>query len=147
MPSSRTNVLVTGVNGYIGNAVAHAFIRAGYKTYGLTRHSSLLSTLSSSEIIPLLGSPIDISFIPSLSAQGIVFSILVSTTEDVNNYIPHYNAIISLFRTLSTSSNAVGIRPLVLFTSGCKDYGPGLLANNPKLAPHTEISPLNPPPS
>jgi len=35
----------------------------------------------------------------------------------------------------------------VLFTSGCKDYGPGLLSNDPELAPHTESSPLNPPPS
>jgi nucleoside-diphosphate-sugar epimerase len=145
MNSSKPNVLVTGVNGYIGNAVAHAFVRSGYKTYGLTRHSSLVSLLASSEIIPLIGSPVDTSFLPSLSSQGITFSILVSATEDVNNYVPHYNAIISLFRTLSTASNAVGIRPLVLFTSGCKDYGPGLLANDPELAPHTESSPLNPP--
>jgi hypothetical protein len=35
----------------------------------------------------------------------------------------------------------------VLFTSGCKDYGPGLLKNDPYLSPHTELSPLNPPPS
>jgi nucleoside-diphosphate-sugar epimerase len=144
---SSSNVLVTGVNGYIGNAVAHAFVRAGYKVYGLTRQSSFLSTLASSEIIPLLGSPSDASFLTSLSAQGIVFSILVSTTEDTSDYIPHYDAIISLFRTLSTSSNAAGTRPLVLFTSGCKDYGQTLLANDPNLTPHTELSPLNPPPS
>jgi hypothetical protein len=56
---------------------SHAFVRAGYKTYG--PHSSLLSTLSSTEVIPLLGSPVDTSVRPSLSAQVIIFSILVST--------------------------------------------------------------------
>lgn len=149
MASSTTNVLVTGANGYIGNAVARAFVRAGYRTYGLVRQTSICSSLASSEIIPLLGSPNDTSFLPSLSAQGIVFTILVSTTttEGASDYIPHYNAIISLFRTLATSSNAAGIRPLVFFTSGCKDYGVGALANSPNLTPHTELSPLNPQPS
>jgi nucleoside-diphosphate-sugar epimerase len=147
MASPTTNVLVTGANGYIGNAVAHAFVRAGYRTYGVVRQPNICSSLASSEIIPLLGSPSDTSFLPSLSAQGIVFAILVSTTEDSSDYIPHYNAIISLFRTLATSSNAAGIRPLVFFTSGCKDYGKGALANSPNLAPHTELSPLNPQPS
>jgi nucleoside-diphosphate-sugar epimerase len=75
-----------------------------------------------------------------------VFSILVSTTEVPSDYIPHNNAIISLFRTLASSSNASGIRPLVLFTSGCQDYGTTALANDPSLTPHTELSPLNPPP-
>lgn len=59
----------------------------------------------------------------------------------------HYNAIISLFRTLATSSNAAGIRPLVFITPGCKGYGPGALANDPDLAPQTELTPLNPQPS
>ncbi|KAH8586966.1 hypothetical protein B0O99DRAFT_643117 [Bisporella sp. PMI_857] len=149
MASPTTNVLVTGANGYIGNAVARAFVRAGYRTYGLVRQPDICSSLASSEIIPLLGSPSDTSFLPSLSAQGIVFAVLVSTTttEGASEYIPHYNAIISLFRTLATSSNAAGIRPLVFFTSGCKDYGMGALANSPNLAPHTELSPLNPQPS
>jgi hypothetical protein len=35
----------------------------------------------------------------------------------------------------------------MLFTSGCKDCGQGLLKNDSYLSPHTEISPLNPPPS
>ncbi|KAL3421246.1 nad dependent epimerase [Phlyctema vagabunda] len=147
MPSSQTNVLVTGANGYIGNAVAHAFVRAGYRTYGLVRQASICSSLGSSEIIPLLGSPEDTSFIASLTAQGVVFGILVSATEDSSDYVPHYHSIISLFRTLAAASNAAGIRPLVFFTSGCKDYGMGALAGSPDLAPHTERSPLNPQPS
>lgn len=146
MASPTTNVLVTGANGYIGNAVAHAFVRAGYRTYGLVRQPHIRSSLASSEIIPLLGSASDTSFLPSLSAQGIVFTILVSatTTEDASDYVPHYNDTISLFRTLATSANAAGIRSLVFFTSGCKDYGTTPLANSPDLAPHTELSPLNP---
>ncbi|EED18848.1 hypothetical protein TSTA_125620 [Talaromyces stipitatus ATCC 10500] len=149
MASPSINVLVTGANGYIGNAVARAFVRAGYRTYGLVRQPKALPALASAEIIPILGSPEDVSFLHSVSAEGIVFSIIVSTTttEGVSDYIPHYNAIISLFRALATTSNAAGIRPLVFFTSGCKDYGRTALANSPGLVPHTELTPLNPQPS
>ncbi|KUJ14889.1 NAD(P)-binding protein [Mollisia scopiformis] len=149
MASPKVNVLVTGANGYIGNAVAHAFVRAGYRTYGLVRDPNICSCLASSEIVPLLGSSSDTSFLPSLKAQGIVFGIIVSTTspDAASDYVPHYNDTISLFRTLATASNAARIRPLVLFTSGCKDYGAGPLANTPGLEPQTELSPLNPQPS
>lgn len=146
MAPPSTNVLVTGANGYIGNAVARAFVGAGYRTYGLVRQHKACSSLAALEILPLLGSAEDTSFLTSLEAEGVVFSIIVSTTttEGVSDYDSHYNAIISLFRTLATSSNAAGIRPLVFITSGCKDYGPGALANDPDLAPQTELTPLNP---
>ncbi|KAL2073292.1 hypothetical protein VTL71DRAFT_10616 [Oculimacula yallundae] len=140
-------VLVTGANGYIGHAIALAFVRAGYKTYGLVRNPSFLSTLASEEIIPLLGSPSSPSFLPSLAKDNIVFDVLVSTTEDIFNYFPHYNDIVSLLRTLAKLTiEEKGTKPLLLFTSGCKDYGmSSFLADSVDLVPHTEESPLNPP--
>ncbi|KAE8448086.1 hypothetical protein EG329_009851 [Mollisiaceae sp. DMI_Dod_QoI] len=147
--STHKNVLVTGANGYIGNAVARAFSRAGWSTYGLVRKESFLPNLAAQEIIPLLGSPSDTSFISGLEEKGIVFDILVSTTEQITNYLPHFNDIVSLFRLLAQQSNEKRIRPLVIFTSGCKDYGMSPFVSSSiekEKAPHTEDSPLNPPP-
>jgi nucleoside-diphosphate-sugar epimerase len=140
-------VLVTGANGYIGNAVARAFVRAGWTTYGLVRSSSLLDSLAADEIIPLLGSPADHSFLSTLS-PNLRFDVIVSTTEQIMNYIPHYNDIVSLLTVLAKKSIDKGKgKPLVLFTSGCKDYGMmSETADSPGLKPHTEESPIQPPP-
>lgn len=145
MPHHQT-VLVIGANGYIGNATALAFSRSGHKTYGLVRKPSFVSQLAADEITPLLGSPSDLSFLPALNDQGVVFDVIVSTTENLTDYISHYNDILSLLRAVAKTSNAAGVRPLVMFTSGCKDYGPSpYVSGDPNLAPHTEKSPLNPP--
>jgi nucleoside-diphosphate-sugar epimerase len=144
-PTPKT-VLVTGANGYIGNAVARAFVRAGWTTYGLVRNAALLSDLAADEIIPLLGSPADQSFLSSLSPD-LTFDVIISTTEQIMNYVPHYNDIISLLTVLAKNRIEKGKgKPLVLFTSGCKDYGMMTeLADSPGLNSHTEESPINPP--
>ena len=141
----RNSVLVTGANGYIGNAVARAFVRSGWKTHGLVRKEPSLVSLAKEEIIPIPGSLSDPSFLAPLKAQGVVFDVIVSTTEQMNDYIPHYNGVVSFLRTVARNSNEAGVRPLVIFTSGCKDYGMmDKLADSPDLKPHTEESPLNP---
>ncbi|MCJ1248118.1 hypothetical protein MMC30_005333 [Trapelia coarctata] len=146
-PSSKIkSVLVTGANGYIGNAVARAFVRAGWTTYGLVRNPQTTTELAADEITPILGSPANITFLESLYPYTKTFDVIVSTTEQVFDYVPHYNDVISFLRTLSTTSNASGVRPLVLFTSGCKDYGTTDLHGSPNLSPHTESSPLRPQP-
>ena len=71
---------------------------------------------------------------------------IVSTTEDLFNYTAHFDNILSLLTTLSQTSVARGTRPLAIFSSGCKDYGAGLLHGSPSLEPFTESSPLNPHP-
>ena len=139
-------VLVTGANGYIGNAVARSFVRAGWTTYGLVRNVALLPDLAAEEIIPLLGSPADQSFLFSLPPD-LTFNVIVSTTEQIMDYVPHYNEIISLLEMLAKKrlEKSKG-KPLVLFTSGCKDYGMMTeLADTEGLKPHTEESPINPP--
>ncbi len=142
--SKTKTVLVTGANGYIGNAVAKAFVRAGWTTYGLVRRPQAFHSLAADEVIPILGSPADQTFVEKLNEQTPTFDVLVSTSEDLSNYCSHYKDIITLFRKLAQTSNSHNVRPLVLFTSGCKDYGMTALADDPALAPHTETSPLNP---
>ncbi len=39
-------VLVTGANGFIGNAVAKAFCRAGWKTFSLIRRNEAAADLA-----------------------------------------------------------------------------------------------------
>jgi nucleoside-diphosphate-sugar epimerase len=146
-PSNTKTVLVTGANGYIGSAVARSFVRAGWRTYGLIRKESAILTLAAQEIIPILGSFSDTTFISKLKEDNVTLDVLVSVTEEINNYIPHYTGVISMLRELALASKEHGVRPLVLFTSGCKDYGISpYLADSPGLQPHTEESPINAPP-
>lgn len=140
-------VLVTGANGYIGNAVAKAFVRAGWITYGLVRSPSAAHSLATEEILPAVGSIGDVGKHDEIKSQlPPALDAIISTTEDHSDYVQHYNAVISLLRTLGSRSVENGVKPLVVFTSGCKDYGLGPhFANDPALSPHTEESPINPP--
>ncbi|RMJ19124.1 hypothetical protein CDV36_001173 [Fusarium kuroshium] len=141
-------VLVTGANGYIGKAVACAFVRAGWVTYGLIRSVQSSLSLTAEEIIPIIGSIDDVdshkvieTLLPS------TLDVIVSTTENTLDYVPHFQNIVGLLQTLSVSSTANGVRPLVIFTAGSKDYGVGPhLSDDPDVAPHDELSELHPPP-
>ncbi|ROV93189.1 hypothetical protein VMCG_08727 [Cytospora schulzeri] len=145
-PQLRT-ALVTGANGYIGNAVARAFVRAGWVVYGLVRTPSSAPSLAIEEILPIIGSIDDpISHEKIRSQLPPTLDTIISATENLGDYIVHYSNIISLLQILSETSVANGVKPLVIFTSGCKDYGAGPhYANDPKLTPHTEESPIRPP--
>lgn len=147
MPETKPrSVLVIGANGYIGNAVARAFVRAGWITYGLVRNQETSAALRANEIISILGSASDKSFVErSANQTRFIFDVIVSCTEQILDYVPHYNDTIALLRALAEASNKVGIRPLVMFTSGCKDYGTTGLDGSEDLSPHTEESPLNAP--
>lgn len=148
MPATKPkSVLVTGANGYIGNAAARAFVRAGWITYGLVRNQATRESLRADEIISILGSASDEAFVERSANQSrFVFDVMVSCTEQILDYVPHYNDTIALLRALAEASTKVGIRPLVMFTSGCKDYGTTGLDGSEDLSPHTEDSPLNVPP-
>ena len=140
------SVLVTGANGYIGNAVARAFVRAGWTTYGLVRNQESRISLKTAEIISILGSASDKAFVERSAKQTkFVFDVIVSCTEDILDYVTHFNDTVELLRALARASNNGGVRPLVIFTSGCKDYGMTGLDGEEGLSPHTEESPLNAP--
>ncbi|KAK4183260.1 NAD dependent epimerase/ dehydratase [Podospora australis] len=151
MDGASGEFLITGANGYIGNAVARAFVRAGWTTYGLLRSSSSTTALALKEIIPIIGS-IDDPITLSKDSLPPILDVIVSTTEVTTNYEPHFNNIVTLLRSLSQANISAGSpKPLVIFTSGCKDYGadPTHLCSQPGQPqhpkPHTEETPLNPP--
>jgi nucleoside-diphosphate-sugar epimerase len=144
------NVLVTGANGYIGGAVARSFARKGWNTYGLIRSDKHAIALARDEIIPIIGSFSDhtFPFLTDLAAQRVTFEAVISTTEQIEDYVPHYENIVKLLSKVAELTVAMEKKkPLVIFSSGCKDYGwmKGINADTPDLQPHTEESPLNPP--
>ncbi|KAH0829523.1 hypothetical protein AYO21_10378 [Fonsecaea monophora] len=139
--TSRT-VLVTGANGFLGQVAAAQFSRAGWTTYGLTRKESSFPDLYRNEVIPVLGSAADPSFVKHLPTIDVV----VNTTDDYRDAARHFQHVTSLFKTVAaTAKERGGNKPLVLFTSGCKDYGMGSRHGDPNLKPHTEEDPINPP--
>ncbi|KAK7421595.1 hypothetical protein QQX98_002062 [Neonectria punicea] len=142
-PNQARTVLVTGANGYIGSAICRAFIRAGWKTFGLVRKASATTELTLAEAIPVVGTFTDLSFLDALYEQSQTFDAIVSCTEQVPGYAAHFAEVMGLVRTLAEKSNQNGVRPLVLWSSGCKDYGSGDVHGAPGLSPHNEDSPLN----
>ncbi|KAF4336399.1 hypothetical protein FBEOM_9732 [Fusarium beomiforme] len=141
----RRNVLVTGANGYIGSAVCRAFVRAGWNTYGLIRNPQAREELALSEIIPVVGSFTNLTFLDSLFEEVNTFDAIVSCTEKIPGYAAHFEEVMTCVRRLAEKSNQNGVRPVVLWSSGCKDYGMTDLHGTPGLAPHTEDSPRNAP--
>jgi nucleoside-diphosphate-sugar epimerase len=142
MEPKRQTVLVTGANGYIGNAVAKAFNRAGWKTYGLIRRDEDAPDLRQNEVYPVIGTPKDIVLESSL--QDLIFDVVVSNTEDWSNYEAHFEDVKAMLVELGKRKlDQTGKRLLVLFSSGCKDYGMTERHGDPSLVAHTESSPLN----
>lgn len=141
---TQKTVLVTGANGYIGNAVAKAFRRAGWKTFGLIRRSDDAADLAEHEIHPVLGSPDNLTFIGQFGEMS--FDVIVSNTEDTRDPAPHFSKVRIMLESITGRECQAGSRPLVMFTSGCKDYGKMALKDGDAgLKPHTESSPMNPP--
>lgn len=140
---NQRRVLATGTNGFIGNAVAKAFNRAGWKTYALIRNAKDASDLAVNEIHPVIGAPKDYMSLQDDDSRPCVFDVVVSNTEDWSNYEGHFQDVKSMLIQIGMCSQKEGIRPLVLLSSGCKDYGMTRNHGDPDLAPHTESSPLN----
>ncbi|KIW67811.1 hypothetical protein PV04_07037 [Phialophora macrospora] len=135
----QPTILVTGANGFLGFAVCRAFSQAGWRTYGLMRKDTIAAELISEEITPIIGSPAEPHFVSSLPAVDVI----ATCSEDLNNYDHHFNDVLALIRQIGQASRALGgDKPLVIFSSGCKDYGMGLKHGEAGLAPHTEESPL-----
>lgn len=142
METKRKTVLVTGANGYIGNAVAKAFNRAGWKTYGLIRREEDAPDLRQNEIYPIIGTPKDLLL--KLSHQDLIYDVVVSNTEDWSNYKTHFEDVKAMLVELGKRKlDQNGKRLLVLFSSGCKDYGMTGRHGDYNLGAHTESSPLN----
>ncbi|KAL5088712.1 hypothetical protein Trisim1_006398 [Trichoderma cf. simile WF8] len=138
-------VFVTGANGYIGAAVCRAFVGAGWRTFGLIRKPEAAEELEAAEVIPVLGDFTDLSFLDSVYEQATVFDSIISCTENLPGYADHFLDVLALVKALAGRSKRNGVRSLVLWSSGCKDYGKTDIHGSLSLFPHTETSPTNPP--
>jgi nucleoside-diphosphate-sugar epimerase len=139
-------VLVTGASGFVGSAIARAFRSAGWATYGLIQYAEAADALEQAEIIPLVA---DISDLTQLrDVREIGFDIIVSNTEDRADPAGHLAYVGAMLNYLTESRGAgQAKRPLVLFTSGSKDYGNmDEVHGDAALRPHTEESPIQPHP-
>ncbi|UKZ72459.1 hypothetical protein TrVFT333_000088 [Trichoderma virens FT-333] len=144
-PNQARTVFVTGANGYIGASVCRAFVGAGWRTFGLVRKLEAVDDLVAAEVIPVVGDFADLSFLDSVYEKAIVFDCIISCTESLSGYSDHFLNVMSLVKVLAERSKRNGVRSLVLWSSGCKDYGTTDVHGSPTLFPHTETSPTNPP--
>ena len=139
-------VLVTGASGYLGSSLSRAFRKAGFPTYGLTRDHGAARLLERDEINPVVADVRDREALRE--ARDIGFDVIVSNTEDYGDPEGHYQAIRDMLEILTANrSGSERRKPLVMFTSGSKDYGNmDEVAGDPNLRPHTERSPVEPHP-
>lgn len=106
---------MTEANEYIDNVIVRVFVRARWIIYELVCNAQFRTFLTTNEIISVLESADDSDFIQRLQAQERTFDVIVSTTEQILDYISHYNDTIALIRALSLTSNKADIRSLVLW--------------------------------
>ncbi|KAK4178928.1 hypothetical protein QBC36DRAFT_298909 [Triangularia setosa] len=151
------NVLVIGANGYLGASICRAFLRtcspptqspSCFRVYGLVRRESAAHHLAMSEINPIVGSLSDRDVVHSaVLSHSRVWDIIVTCTEPSRDTeAEHWDELLGLIQGLSKESASRGVRPFVLWSSGCKDYGMTGLHGDRNLTPHTEESPLQPHP-
>ncbi|KAI1423916.1 hypothetical protein F5Y12DRAFT_496493 [Xylaria sp. FL1777] len=145
-PPKKT-VLVTGASGYIGFAVSRAFVRAGWHVYGVVRRAEAADTLRVEEITPVVGAiSADLAFVDELLARASTrpFDVIVSCTEQIP-FLEHWDHVLALLTKVAGHARQQGAaKPLVLMSSGCKDYGMTGRHGDAGLQPHTEDSPLQP---
>ena len=148
MLSKQKTALIIGASGYIGGAVARTFASSSYDTFGLIRSSSSdpHGVLAKQHVHPIIGSAADVpAAVASIQSLTKTLDVIVIATDDKS--LSHFDGTIELVSTLAKLSNSLGIKPLVIFSSGCKDYGPGELDGAPNLKANTEETPLRTPPS
>lgn len=137
-------VFITGANGFIGSAVAKIYSQQGWTTYGLIRSKRSALSLMRDEVIPIVAAAAEAStFVPSLPPVDVI----ITCDEDLSNYAVFQQARLSMIKQICQQSKTQkpDFKPLVIFSSGCKDYGMTPMHGEEGLAPHTETSPLNPP--
>ncbi|KAF7554081.1 hypothetical protein G7Z17_g3183 [Cylindrodendrum hubeiense] len=142
MPTRRT-ILVEAANGYIGSAVCRAYNRAGWKVFGLIRRPDVAPLISAAEVMPIVSTLPNLEFLEDLHRQTKTVDVVAvcSAPSDFATYFP---PTLEMLQDIAKVSNKNGVRPLVLWTSGSKDYGHTQDDGDAGLAPHTEESPLNP---
>ncbi|KAL9020658.1 MAG: hypothetical protein Q9185_002106 [Variospora sp. 1 TL-2023] len=136
--SSPLTALIIGANGYLGSAISSAFLRASnlphpnfFRVYGLIRRSSNARALALRETIPIVA---------SLSSDS-----PAAVTQAILAHSPLVRGLVEASSSIPSGSGGKAVTPLVLWSSGCKDYGTTKLHGDLDLEPHTEWAALNPP--
>ncbi|ETS73023.1 hypothetical protein PFICI_15198 [Pestalotiopsis fici W106-1] len=145
IPTLSKSVLVAGANGFIGFAVCRAFVRAGWHTYGLVRRPESTMSLAAEEVIPIIGSISHAaSFIEDLHRHTKALDVIILCTDIMPGSGAPSQDIIHVLKKLAAVSKDSSVKPLVIWTSGSKDYGFTGLHGSKDLVPHTEESLLQP---
>ncbi|KAK4466336.1 hypothetical protein QBC42DRAFT_216738 [Cladorrhinum samala] len=143
------SVLVIGANGYFGSAICSAFLRAStpshfFRVYGLVRREATARCLALAEVMPIVGSLSERDALAAkVQSRSKTWDVIVTCTEPSRaDEAQHWDDLVALIQELAKASASLGVKPLVLASSGCKDYGMTGLDGAKDLAPHTESSPL-----
>ena len=126
-------VFLTGATGYIGNAVAMAFRRAGHEVWGLCRSAEKMAALARQEIHPVPG---DLGRPQSYAAVAAECSVLVHAAADVQAGMvgPDRAALDAFLAAARTGSQPKSL----VYTSGVWVYG------STGARPVDETTPLKP---
>lgn len=141
--TARRTILVEAANGYIGSAVCRAYRSAGWRVFGVVRRPEAAALVSAAEVIPILSTLPSLDFLGDLYAQTETVDVIAvcSAPSDFAAYFP---PTLAMLQDIARVSRGNGVKPLVLWTSGSKDYGHTQDDGDPDLAPHTEESPIDP---
>jgi nucleoside-diphosphate-sugar epimerase len=126
-------VFITGATGYIGNAVARTFRRAGHDVYGLTRSQDKANLLWQDEIKPVIG---DLNKSDTYASIAKDAEILIHAAADMGNDMANLDRT-ATERFVGWAKDTNRQRTFI-YTSGCWVYG------NTKNEKVTEASALNP---
>jgi len=110
-----SKVLVLGATGYIGFAIAQAFVRNGYKVYGLARTQEKANHLAKHEITPVIGNGKDIeSWIKTAEKVDII----IEAIADYQDYTTGATVGAALVKFQNEHKQKI-----VIYTSGVWVYG------------------------
>ena len=117
---SSTSVFVAGAAGYIGEGVALAFRRAGFRVYGLVRNPSKAETLSRNEVTPVIANLEDVEAYKHILDKCAVVVDAVGLGDFSKQFL---NAVNESGKRRNNNGEWSAYKPLFIFTSGIMTYG------------------------
>jgi len=114
-----THVVVLGASGYIGEGVALAFRRAGYKVYAVFRNEKYISHFINHEIIPVIGDQKEPEKFVKILEQA---AIIIDAIGIPEYNLKFFNYLLEIKRK-NKFNKIPNYKPLYIFTSGIMSYG------------------------